>query len=86
MPVKVVIVQLKARTAKVVQELKFPSDDRAWAAYRSLVDQLGSDFHVEVVGAGPRVSVGHIVPKIISQKVEKTVDINPWTAYSKNIS
>ena len=75
MPVKVVIVQLKARTAKVVQELKYPSDDRAWAAYRS-----------EVVGASPRVSVGHVVPKIISQKVEKTVDINPWTAYSKNIS
>jgi hypothetical protein len=58
MTVKVVIVQLKARTAKVVQELKFPSDERAWAAYRSLVDQLGSEFHVEVVGADGLVGHG----------------------------
>jgi len=86
MPVKVVIVQLKARTAKVVQELKYPSDERAWAACRSIADQLGSDFHVEVVGAKPRVPVGGVVPKLFSQKVEKVVDINPWTAYSKNIS
>ena len=84
MTVKVVIVQLKARTATVVQELKFPSDERAWAAYRSLVDQLGSEFHVEVVGAKPRSPVGGIVPKIISQNVEKRVDINPWTGYSYN--
>jgi hypothetical protein len=84
MSVRVVVVQLKARTAKIVQELKFPSDDRAWAACRSIADQLGSDFHVEVVGGQPRRPVGGIVPKIISQNVEKKVDINPWTGYSYN--
>jgi hypothetical protein len=78
MPVKVVVVQLKARSAKVVQELLYPSEDKAWAAWRSISDQLGSDFHVEVVGAKPRVPVGGIVPKIIPKTVEKTVDINPW--------
>ena len=83
MTVKLMIVQLKARTAKVVQELKFPSEERAWAAYRSITDQLGADFHVEVVGAEPRKPLGHI-PKIIPEKSQKTVDINPWMAYSYN--
>lgn len=84
MTVKLMIVQIKARTAKIVQELKYPSEERAWAAYRSISDQLGSDFHVEVVGAKPRAPVGHVVPKIIPQNIKKPVDINPWTGYSYN--
>jgi hypothetical protein len=68
----------------VVQELKFPTEERAWAAYRSLKDQLGRDFAVDIIGAKPRAPLGHVVPKIISQNVEKVVDINPWTRYSYN--
>lgn len=78
MTVRVVVTQIKARSSKVVQEFLFPSEERAWAAYRSISDQLGRDFDVRLVGAKPRSPVGHIVPKIIPQKVEKTVDINPW--------
>jgi len=81
---RIVITQIKARSSKVVQEFKFQSEDRAWAAYRALVDQLGSEFAVAIEGAKPRSPVGGTVPKIISQNVEKTVDINPWTGYSYN--
>ena len=82
--IKIEVTQIKARSSKVVQEFKFQSEDRAWATYRALVDQLGSEFAVAVVGAAPRAPVGGTVPKIISKNVKKTVDINPWLAYSYN--
>lgn len=84
--VKIVITQYRARSTKVVSELPFPSEERAFRAARTLRDQLPAEFKVDVVGASPRQAIGHVVPKINSVPATKTVDINPWLAYSKNIS